>query len=165
MVAYIYALSDPRTCEVRYIGKTVNINKRLRSHLKDSLRRNTPVYAWIRKLASLNLVPLISLITECSIDDWRQIEKDTIRRYRETHKLLNLADGGDMPYCSYETRAANGKLSSIARVSTPRKKRLYFLKQQLSLGLKRGTVSEKTKCKLRYLGNKYPNIYGDWANV
>jgi len=43
----IYALTDPSTGEVRYIGKANDPSARLKSHLMDSRRRNTPVYRWI----------------------------------------------------------------------------------------------------------------------
>lgn len=48
----IYALRDPRDGNLRYIGKANNAEKRLKSHMKDSRHRKTPVYAWFRKLAA-----------------------------------------------------------------------------------------------------------------
>jgi hypothetical protein len=47
----IYSLNDPYTYKVRYIGKAKDSQKRLKSHIRDSKRRNTPVYQWIRSLA------------------------------------------------------------------------------------------------------------------
>ncbi len=32
---YIYALIDPRTGDVRYIGKTLRLQKRMQEHLRD----------------------------------------------------------------------------------------------------------------------------------
>src|SRR5690606_2909846 len=51
------------------------------------------------------------------------------------HKLLNVASGGDEPYCSKEVRAENGK--KVARLihDDPKRKRLWYLKQQLSKSL------------------------------
>ena len=46
----IYALLCPNTKDVRYIGKANDSEKRLKSHIRDSRRRNTPVYCWIKKL-------------------------------------------------------------------------------------------------------------------
>jgi hypothetical protein len=53
-------LRDPATNEVRYIGKANDSMKRLKTHIRDSRRRNTPVYSWIKKLASKGLVPTFS---------------------------------------------------------------------------------------------------------
>jgi hypothetical protein len=59
-IAYIYALIDPRTDEVRYIGKSIEPNKRLKSHIYASSYINDSSYNshksnWIRKLLSENL--------------------------------------------------------------------------------------------------------------
>ena len=39
----IYALKDPRTQDIRYIGRTVNLERRLRVHLNDDFT-NTRKY-------------------------------------------------------------------------------------------------------------------------
>lgn len=38
MTIYIYTLADPRTGNIRYVGKTHNLKKRLRQTLCDKLR-------------------------------------------------------------------------------------------------------------------------------
>src|SRR5262245_22184632 len=54
----IYALRDPRTQEVRYVGKTVNPRGRLKVHLHHA-RRGTSwhVSRWIRELFAEGLLP------------------------------------------------------------------------------------------------------------
>lgn len=103
-VASIYGLYD-RDGNLRYIGKAVDPAKRLKGHMRDVLRKKTPLYNWINK----NGFPEMRVIEE-NCADWREAEIRLIREARERgEKLLNVADGGDQPYCSKEVRAANGR--------------------------------------------------------
>lgn len=45
----IYGLSDKKTGEIIYIGKSDDPKKRLKQHIYDSKRRNTKLHQWIRK--------------------------------------------------------------------------------------------------------------------
>ena len=58
----VYALTNPRTGGVHYIGKANCPHARLKSHLRDSRRRDTTVYRWIRKLAADNTQPCITVL-------------------------------------------------------------------------------------------------------
>jgi hypothetical protein len=56
----IYGLLDPRTEQLRYIGKTKNsLSKRLSQHIHDSKKRTTHRGSWIKSLAVLDLLPLV----------------------------------------------------------------------------------------------------------
>jgi GIY-YIG catalytic domain len=113
-ISYIYALIDPRTDEIRYIGKANDPKKRLVSHLRDANRRRTPVYSWILSLRKLNLVPEIRVLRLTT--DWKTAEREEITKARATGiRLLNLADGGDQPECSLKTRQENGRKVATAR--------------------------------------------------
>jgi hypothetical protein len=157
----IYALTDAKTGEVRYIGKANNPAKRLKSHMRDSLRRDTPVYRWIRK----NGIPgLVVLHADC--DDWEAKEIEEIATYRAAGaRLLNVAHGGDEPFCPPEVRAANGAANAKLRVSTPEKKRFYELRRNLGQALKQGYVAERTKVKMRAAAAKYPHLFSEWALI
>jgi hypothetical protein len=73
--------------------------------MRDASRRNTPVYCWIRKVGE----PVVSVIVADSID-WRADERRLIAEARARgDRLLNIADGGDEPFCSPAQRAINGK--------------------------------------------------------
>lgn len=103
----IYALSDPETGEIRYIGKANNPRARLKSHIRDSRRRNTPVYCWIRRLQADGKEPAMSVVEW--VDDWMEAEKRQIASHREAGaRLLNLAEGGNEPLCSTEQLRLNG---------------------------------------------------------
>lgn len=110
----IYGLYDPNTHELRYIGKANDSKKRLASHIRDARRRDYPVYRWINKLLSNSRLPYIKVLLVTDSERWREEEKRIIKENRELgSKLLNVAEGGDAPYCSTETRAANGKKNSV----------------------------------------------------
>jgi protein-tyrosine phosphatase len=116
----IYTLSHPLTKEVRYIGKANDSKKRLMKHLSDSKRRNTPVYCWIRKLCSSGLIPNIEVIEIINSENWMDAEIKHISEYKNKgYRLLNVASGGDEPFCSKEIRAENGKKVAEAIHSDP----------------------------------------------
>lgn len=161
----IYALTDPATGEVRYIGKANDAQKRFKSHMRET-RRTTPVYCWIHSLRIQGLLPGLQIIAVCDSDRWKEIERKNIADARLINtKLLNVADGGDEPYCPTAVRIANGKQTALTRANTPLKARIYFLKRELGALLKRGYVSETTKAKLRYAANKRPDLFGEYASL
>jgi hypothetical protein len=140
----IYALTDPRDGAVRYVGKSRDAERRYRQHLGER-RRKTPVYSWIASLAEQGLVPGLTILGVCNESEWKERERAMIAQLRaEGLRLLNLADGGDEPWCSSETRAANGR-----RVAAARDKLLWRLKRDLGAALKAGHVSDATKAKMR----------------
>lgn len=110
----IYALTCPETGAIRYIGKARVASDRLKRHLSDAKRKRTPVQCWIDSLANRGLMPVLNILAEC--EDWVTAERHAIAYARSMGlKLLNLADGGNEPYCSPEVRAANGRKSIEAR--------------------------------------------------
>lgn len=160
--AEIYALSDPESGEIRYIGKAQDSQKRLKGHLLET-RRKSPLYDWIASLRAKGSTPDIQVLMVSW--DWRASEKQMIAQYRETHRLLNLADGGDEPKCSKEQRAANGRNNSRKVHSDPTAKAIWRAKQALGLALKRGDLSDAVKAKMRHAAALYPHIFGNWANI
>lgn len=55
---WIYALVDPMTRQIRYIGQTVNPESRYRQHAKS----NTPVGEWFEELRILGAEPVMWLM-------------------------------------------------------------------------------------------------------
>jgi hypothetical protein len=96
MKVIIYALVDPITCKVRYIGRTsVGINARLSKHIHDAKynKRKTHKEDWIRSLLKINCKPLIRRLTE--IEGWEEsyeLEVSLIEKYKE--RLTNYYDKG-----------------------------------------------------------------------
>lgn len=137
-MAAIYGLIDPRTGDLRYIGKAAHPGKRLLSHMRDASRRDTPVYRWIRKLASLGQQPEMLVLSEC--EDWAAEERRLIASARARgYNLLNVADGGDEPYCPHEVRSENGRRNSMAREADPKKRAIHRYLQRMGHAFKGAT--------------------------
>jgi hypothetical protein len=156
----IYTLSDPDTGEVRYVGKANNATNRLKSHLRDSLTRNSPLYSWVRKLTAKGKSPTMQVLRVVDETDWCEAERDAIACYRIAGGLLNVVDGGDEPYCSPEVRSANGaKMNS----------RLTHLKREITKAVKDKTRSpeklEQWKVAMRYCAGKRPDLFPKWVGV
>lgn len=162
----IYSLVDPRNETVMYIGKANDAKARLASHMRDRIRRKTPVYAWINELVDLGLSPRMDVICVCSEASWRAQEVAEIEKAKKANpNLLNLAKGGSEPYCAPAIRAMNGKVAAKARTSTPLKARVYYLNCAVGRMLKKGEISERNKEKLRYAAKKAPHLFGKWATI
>lgn len=56
----IYALLDPDTLEVRYVGQSEDAEKRFKGHLQD--KKNLAKWQWICTLRSQNKLPLLKII-------------------------------------------------------------------------------------------------------
>lgn len=159
-VVEIYALLDPVDGSVRYIGKARDSAKRFAGHLRE-VRRRSPLYDWVGKLRASGLVPVLAVLETCSEANWKERERFHIADGRARGlRLLNLADGGDQPFCPPEVRAANGRKNAASR-----DKRIWALKRFMGSALRKGELSEKNKAKLRYAAHKRPELFGEWANI
>lgn len=162
----IYGLFDPRDERLRYIGKANNAERRLISHLRDMNRRNTPLYAWMRKLVALEMVPEMQVLDRCAPISWQTEERRQIAIARERGLAdLNLADGGDEPFCPPDVRASNGRLVAKLRVRDELHARVYRLNREVGRLRAKGLLTEGQKAKLRYAAAKAPHFFGKWANV
>lgn len=97
MKVYIYSLNDPDSLQIRYIGKTTNLKKRLSSHIQEAKRSNGRRYVlnWIKNLLNNSKRPVITVIEECTEGDWQERERYWIYFYKKTiPNLCNNADGG-----------------------------------------------------------------------
>lgn len=97
MKVYIYSLNDPDSLSIRYIGKTINIKRRLSSHINEAKRGKGRRYVlnWIKSLLDVNKKPIINIIEECDQDNWEEREKHWVNYYRKIIlNLCNNADGG-----------------------------------------------------------------------
>lgn len=94
--AFIYGLVDPRTNEIRYIGKTQQSpNTRLRAHMLD--RSNCHRVHWLQELAALGLEPNVVLFEAVEgAWPWQESERYWIAHGRKVGwRLTNNTSGGD----------------------------------------------------------------------
>ncbi len=163
-MAEIYALCEPDSGAIRYIGKANDSAKRLKSHMRDSYRRDFPVYRWMRKLALGGKTPTLVVLE--TAENWQERERIIIAAHiAKGCALLNVAEGGDEPHCPKEVRAENGRKNAAAINADPKRKRMQQIKMNLSRALRDGYVSEGTKAKMRLAAQTNPKEFGLWANV
>jgi len=94
----IYGLVDPRTGEVRYIGKTCSGFLRIRQHFVPSqLCRITKKINWLKSLFALNLLPKPIILAESLTRELlSELEIKFIAEYKaKGFNLLNMTVGGD----------------------------------------------------------------------
>ena len=85
-LTFIYALIDPRNDHVRYIGQSVDLKKRLSTHLSFSSSHDTR--AWIRELKTCGLKPLQKQLDQSCIACASEVEQKWIDHYKSPY-LLN----------------------------------------------------------------------------
>lgn len=116
----VYALLDPRTWCVRYVGQTTNLNERLTSHLAEAKynpRSRRPCLRWFTGLRKLGLRPILEPLEEAPVVALNTLECFWIAALRAAGaELLNVSDGGGKtgPH-SQETRQ---KISAKAQGRT-----------------------------------------------
>lgn len=105
----IYALRDPRTWEVRYIGKTAySVGERLCKHINLALRGHRDhKYNWLRQLLAAGLEPVLGILEELPPEgDWEEAEAWWIAEGRKRGwPLTNQTDGGGGVRPTEEVRA------------------------------------------------------------
>ncbi len=158
METIIYTLSDPRTGEVRYIGKTKrSLKYRLAQHLRESLKPSgsTKKKNWIRQLIYINLLPVIEELDCISpINEWQSVEQYWIAQFKSWgFNLTNMTTGGDGNQNQIMSPEAHIKRSQ----SLKGKPRPEEVRKKISESHKGKIISKDTreKLRLRNLGKKY----------
>lgn len=92
---YIYTLSDPKTSEIRYVGKTTNPKQRRHNHSNKARDQGTHKRNWIESLRRQGLKPIFEII-DVVIDNWQFWEQYWIQQCKAWgFKLTNHTIGGD----------------------------------------------------------------------
>jgi group I intron endonuclease len=95
MKIFIYTLEDSNG-NVRYIGKTKNIKRRYREHIRNYKNSKTYVNNWIKSLIKDGESPVISILDEVDYDDSAFFEIYWISQFKSWgFNLANLTIGGD----------------------------------------------------------------------
>lgn len=103
MVVYIYILRDPRTNEIKYVGKTVDPRSRSKKHGLPSQLRGSGVrkVKWILELRSIGLRPIFEIIEECTEENWEERERYWISYHGGPGVLVNVREGGEFSPLGY----------------------------------------------------------------
>jgi len=124
MTCYIYDLSDPRSGEVRYIGKSVRPRERLATHIREA-RAGSVVHCkrWIWGLLAEGLAPVLGIIEEVSREAANDAERYWIGCFRTVGAdLTNRTLGGDGQAPGYKPSAealAKLRAATTGRTATP----------------------------------------------
>jgi GIY-YIG catalytic domain-containing protein/NUMOD3 motif-containing protein len=92
---FIYALCDPDTGDIRYIGKSDRPEERFKVHLRDLRHANHRVN-WIKNLLTSGKSPRLQIIDEVPAEHWQQLEIAYIEFFKGCgYLLVNGTSGGN----------------------------------------------------------------------
>lgn len=92
---WIYALADPNTEQIRYVGKANNPEQRLARHLCHAKSGTCHRDRWIQKLWESGQNPVLILLHRATASNWQKLERKWIKHFRNQDSLTNVTDGGD----------------------------------------------------------------------
>lgn len=92
---FIYKLIDPFTQDIRYIGKTTNITRRLQAHITRCKYNKYHSAVWVKSIIDKNSKPIIEVVEICTNENWQEREVYWINYYRNIYNLTNILDGGE----------------------------------------------------------------------
>ncbi len=125
MITYIYALTD-EFGNIRYIGKSNNVEIRYKYHLKESKQKRTHKEKWINSMIENNLKPDYFILEECIFSDWIIMEEYWIAQAKSWgFNLTNGTTGGE------GSNGFKGKKHSEETKQKLREKTLYNNKNGL----------------------------------
>src|SRR5687767_6296277 len=108
----IYRLVDPLDFRNTYVGKTNNIKKRYSQHLDTNKRSKKS--SWIKSLKKRGVLPVLEVIDEVSVSEWKFWEQHYISLFKSWgFRLMNLTNGGEGP--EKFTEESKRKMSQKAR--------------------------------------------------
>lgn len=92
---YVYALKDPRTDEVRYVGCTRSLANRLAVHIYKARKQTNKRALWIQDVLRAGLSPTLCVLETGVGDGGEAAEMRYIQEYRAAGcDLANSTDGG-----------------------------------------------------------------------
>lgn len=95
---FIYALCEPGTRTVRYIGKADRPERRFKRHLNESVSYDSHLGRWLRGLAGTR--PTMEVLDEVPNSQHEFWEREYIRVFRALGmRLVNTDDGGNAGPC------------------------------------------------------------------
>jgi hypothetical protein len=99
MKTYIYSLICPIDNKVKYIGKANDPKARFRKHkslANNDKGENYLKNEWVRTLYEKGLIPILEIIEQVDVSDWKVKEKYYISLYKQMGiELYNICGGGN----------------------------------------------------------------------
>lgn len=148
-VVYIYALSDPYTNVVRYVGKTLEPRRRFSLHLSKARKAGKLRYSstWIKSVLLSGAFPKFILLEVTTDTEWPNRERFWIAKYKSLAEvagvnLTNLTDGGE------SNTGHRPTLESRQRMSEAQKRKplpLASVREKISKSKIGHTVSVETR--------------------
>jgi len=152
----IYALADPRDGDVRYIGKAVYPDKRLRQHLSPSQLDyyRSQKNSWIKSLLTAGVKPTMHVLElvdhqDANAAECRWIEKALGMGARLTNGTAG-GDGGAVVDPEAKARIRAAHVGSKASTET---------KKKMSMAAKERCASEQERERLRSISNRKPPVH------
>lgn len=151
--AYIYILEDPRTGEIRYVGKAFNLKQRLGDHIGNRYRGTCKNKSWIISLVKSGVAPVIrelEFLQNVEPETWEEAESfwiETLRFYG--CKLNNMTTGGD----SGKRMSPEAIQKRVAQMKGKNHTEEHKEKIRISCTV-RMTPEEKSRLRTKLLGRK-----------
>ena len=155
MKTFIYTLTDPRTNQIRYVGKSNNPQKRYYEHC-NKLKRKTYKNNWINELKKCNHKPILEIIDEVPINEWIFWETYWISQIKAWGFILtNNTIGGDG--CTFGNQTSFKKGYVPINKGIPLTQEAKDKLRKLNLG-KKQTQETKEKRNTKLKGRKVKNL-------
>lgn len=149
---YIYALIDPRTDYIRYIGKTCNIKERFSKHKTTAKYCRTHKENWINSLQKIGLQPRIKILISTFENLLNNLEIELIKHYKQFCKLVNGTEGGDGT-----RKPQTEKVKERMRTNNP------MHNKELALFVNRKNAIKRCKSVLQF--DKTGNLIKEYTSV
>jgi len=106
----IYALVDPKTDRIRYVGKSTSAETRYFQHISEAGRNKNKLYSWIKQLLKSDLFPKLYILEKCTEEQLSEKEKYWIKYLNDNG--ANLFNFGGKRHYHYSVK----NLNSIANM-------------------------------------------------
>jgi hypothetical protein len=126
---FIYGLFDVRNDVIRYVGKSINVEKRLRDHLSERNRTKNHKNDWVSSVIESNSKINFKILEVCDESNWKEREREWIVKLRKENNLVNYTDGGDgeqtnrftLSYCELKEWVIKNKPEYVNSISSYKK--------------------------------------------
>ena len=129
----IYTISEPATNEVVYVGKTTNLELRIKTHLQAS--HNSKLASWIKELSANGIIPKFTVVDNCEDDDSVFFEKKWIKFYKALGFKFFNANMIDEAKTTHQFQLSNQEFDKLYELAE--------LPKQVSKSVALRTVIEK----------------------